>query len=174
MINHGLSTGALFLCVGMIYERRHTRMISEFGGLATSMPIYATIFMIVTLSSIAVPGTNGFIGEFLILLGAFKTNIFYGVLAATGVIFSACYMLWMFQRVVWGQLKNPKNAELKDLDLREIFIFAPLLLFILWIGVYPNTFLNKTKVTTENFIAMMEKAKTMQVTQSHVFKGEAQ
>jgi NADH-quinone oxidoreductase subunit M len=174
MINHGLSTGALFLIVGMIYERRHTRMIAEFGGLATSMPVYATIFMIVTLSSIAVPGTNGFIGEFLILLGAFKTNMLYATIAATGVIFSACYMLWMFQRVVWGQLTNPKNEELKDLSLREIAIFAPLILFIFWIGVYPSTFLNKTKATTDNFIAMMEKAKATQVTQSHVFKGEAQ
>ncbi len=173
MINHGLSTGALFLIVGMIYERRHTRMIAEFGGLATSMPIYATIFMIVTLSSIAVPGTNGFIGEFLILLGTFKTNVLYGTIAATGVIFSACYMLWMFQRVVWGQLTNEKNRDLQDLSWREIAIFAPLLLFIMWIGIYPSTFLNKTRATTENFIAMMEKAKTTQVTQSYAFKGEA-
>ncbi len=174
MINHGLSTGALFLVVGMIYERRHTRMIAEFGGLATAMPIFATIFMIVTLSSIAVPGTNGFIGEFLILLGAFKSNMLYGTIAATGVIFSACYMLWMFQRVVWGEITNDKNRDLKDLSLREIAIFVPLLLFIFWIGVYPGTFLNKTRATTENFIAMMEKAKATQVTQSQVFKGEAQ
>jgi NADH-quinone oxidoreductase subunit M len=158
----------------MIYERRHTRMIAEFGGLATAMPIFATIFMIVTLSSIAVPGTNGFIGEFLILLGAFKSNMLYGTIAATGVIFSACYMLWMFQRVVWGEITNEKNRDLKDLSLREIAIFVPLLLFIIWIGVYPGTFLNKTRATTENFIAMMEKAKATQVTQSQVFKGEAQ
>ncbi len=173
MINHGISTGALFLIVGMIYERRHTRMISEFGGLATPMPIFATIFMIVTLSSIAVPGTNGFVGEFLILLGTFKSNILYGVLAATGVIFSACYMLWMFQRVVWGEVTNVKNRELTDLSCREIAIFLPLLLFIIWIGVYPNTFLNKTKATTDNFVAMMEKAQLSQVAQSQVPKGEA-
>jgi NADH-quinone oxidoreductase subunit M len=171
MINHGLSTGALFLVVGMIYERRHTRMIADFGGLATPMPIYATIFMIVTLSSIAVPGTNGFVGEFLILLGAFKSNLVYGTIAATGVIFSACYMLWMFQRVVWGQVTNEKNRDLQDLSLREIAIFAPLLLFIIWIGVYPSTFLNKTKATTDNFLAMMEKAKTTQVAQTDVPKG---
>jgi NADH-quinone oxidoreductase subunit M len=173
MINHGLSTGALFLCVGMVYERRHTRMIADYGGLATSMPIYATIFMIVTLSSIAVPGTNGFIGEFLILLGAFKTNAVYATIAATGVIFSACYMLWMFQRVVWGEITNEKNRELKDLSCREIAIFAPLILFIFWIGVYPSTFLNKTKATTDNFIAMMEKAKATQVAESNVSKGVA-
>jgi NADH-quinone oxidoreductase subunit M len=173
MINHGLSTGALFLIVGIIYERRHTRMIADFGGLATPMPIYATIFMIVTLSSIAVPGTNGFVGEFLILLGAFKTNLVYSTIAATGVIFSACYMLWMFQRVVFGKVTHEKNKHLKDLSWREIAIFAPLLLFIMWIGVYPNTFLEKTRATTENFIALMEKAKPTQTTVSQIFRGEA-
>jgi NADH-quinone oxidoreductase subunit M len=173
MINHGLSTGALFLIVGMIYERRHTRMIADFGGLSTPMPIYATIFMIVTLSSIGLPGLNGFVGEFLILLGTFKTNPVYATIAATGVIFAACYMLWMFQRVMFGQVTNPKNENLKDLSTREIAIFVPLLLFILWIGVHPNTFLDKTKATTENFIAMMEKAKGTKVSLSQVFKGEA-
>jgi len=173
MINHGLSTGALFLIVGMVYERRHTRMIADFGGLSTPMPIYATIFMIVSLSSIGLPGLNGFVGEFLILLGAFKTNMVYAVIAATGVIFAACYMLWMFQRVMFGQVTNEKNKDLKDLSWREIAIFAPLILFIVWIGVYPSTFLNKTQATTDNFLAMMEKAKSTEVSLSHVFKGEA-
>jgi NADH-quinone oxidoreductase subunit M len=173
MINHGLSTGALFLIVGVIYERRHTRMIAEFGGLSTPMPIYAAIFMIVALSSIGLPGLNGFVGEFLILLGAFKTNITYAVIAATGVIFAACYMLWMFQRVMFGQVTNEKNKDLKDLSWREISLFIPLILFIVWIGVYPNTFLEKTQASTQNFLAMMEKAKSTQVSQSHVFKGEA-
>ena len=174
MINHGLSTGALFLIVGMIYERRHTRMISEFGGLCTPMPVYAIIFMIVTLSSIGLPGLNGFVGEFLILLGTFQVNKVYATIAATGVIFAACYMLWMFQRVMFGKVTNDKNKDLKDLSWREIAIFAPLILFIVWIGVYPSTFLDKTKASTENFLAMMEKAKSTQVSQSHVFKGEAQ
>ena len=174
MINHGLSTGALFLIVGTIYERRHTRLISEFGGLCTPMPIFATIFMIVTLSSIGLPGLNGFVGEFLILLGAFKSNPVYAIIAATGVIFAACYMLWMFQRVIFGKVTNEKNKDLKDLSVREIAIFAPLIFFIIWIGVYPSTFLDKTKASTENFLAMMEKAKSTQVSQSHVFKGEAQ
>ena len=174
MINHGLSTGALFLIVGVIYERRHTRMISEFGGLCTPMPVYAIIFMIVTLSSIGLPGLNGFVGEFLILLGAFQTNKVYATIAATGVIFAACYMLWMFQRVVFGKVTNEKNKDLKDLSWREIAIFAPLILFIVWIGVYPSTFLDKTKASTENFLANMAKAKSTQVSQSHVFKGEAQ
>ena len=174
MINHGLSTGALFLIVGTIYERRHTRMISEFGGLCTPMPVFAIIFMIVTLSSIGLPGLNGFVGEFLILLGTFQVNKVYAVIAATGVIFAACYMLWMFQRVVFGQVTNDKNKDLKDLSWREIAIFAPLILFIVWIGVYPSTFLDKTKASTENFLALMAKAKSTQVSQSHVFKGEAQ
>jgi len=173
MINHGLSTGALFFIVGMIYERRHTRMIADFGGLSTPMPIYATIFMIVSLSSIGLPGLNGFIGEFLILLGAFKANMVYSIIAATGVIFAACYMLWMFQRVMFGKVENEKNRTLKDLSPREIAIFAPLILFIVWIGVYPNTFLDKTKATTENFIAMMEKVKAPQVSFYQVIKGEA-
>ena len=174
MINHGLSTGALFLIVGTIYERRHTRLISEFGGLCTPMPVFAIIFMIVTLSSIGLPGLNGFVGEFLILLGTFQVNKLYAIIAATGVIFAACYMLWMFQRVVFGKVTNEKNKDLKDLSWREIAIFAPLILFIIWIGVYPSTFLDKTKASTENFVAMMEKAKSTQVSQSHVFKGEAQ
>ena len=174
MINHGLSTGALFLIVGTIYERRHTRLISEFGGLCTPMPVFAIIFMIVTLSSIGLPGLNGFVGEFLILLGTFQVNKIYATIAATGVIFAACYMLWMFQRVVFGKVTNDKNKDLKDLSWREIAIFAPLILFIIWIGVYPSTFLDKTKASTENFVAMMEKAKSTQVSQSHVFKGEAQ
>jgi NADH-quinone oxidoreductase subunit M len=148
-------------------------MIADFGGLSTPMPIYATIFMIVTLSSIGLPGLNGFVGEFLILLGAFKTNMLYATVAATGVIFAACYMLWMFQRVMFGEVTNEKNKELKDLSCREIAIFVPLLLFIVWIGVYPNTFLSKTKASTENFLALMEKAKTTEVSLSHGDKGEA-
>jgi NADH-quinone oxidoreductase subunit M len=172
MINHGLSTGALFLIVGVIYERRHTRMIADFGGLSTPMPVYATIFMIVALSSIGLPGLNGFVGEFLILLGTFKVNKLYATLGATGVILAACYMLWMFQRVMFGECTNPKNQVLKDLSWREVAIFAPLILFIVWIGVYPHTFLNKTEATTARFLATMEKAKGTQVSLAQVFKGE--
>jgi len=173
MINHGLSTGALFLIVGCIYERRHSRMIADYGGISSVMPVFAAIFMIVTLSSIGLPGLNGFVGEFLILLGAFKVNKLYAGLAATGVIFAACYMLWMFQRVMFGKVTNEKNLNLPDLSWREIGYFAPLLLFIVWIGVYPNTFLKKTEATTAQFVSMMEKAKGAQLTLSQVFKGEA-
>jgi len=143
MVNHGLSTGALFLLVGMIYERRHSRMIVDFGGLAKKMPIFATIFLIVTLSSIGLPGLNGFVGEFMILLGSFvggAFSIWYVVLATTGVILAAVYMLWMFQRVMFGT-PDDINASLPDLKPREIAVLLPILLFIFWIGVGPNTFL---------------------------------
>jgi NADH-quinone oxidoreductase subunit M len=173
MINHGLSTGALFFIVGMIYERRHTRMIADFGGLSTPMPVYAAIFMIVALSSIGLPGLNGFVGEFLVLLGTFKVNKIYATIAATGVILAACYMLWMFQRVMFGECTKPENQALRDLSTREIAIFVPLLLFIVWIGVYPSTFLSKTEATTTAFVAKMEQAKATKVSLSQVFKGEA-
>ena len=168
MVNHGLSTGALFLLVGMIYERRHSRMIVDFGGLAKRMPVFATIFMIVTLSSIGLPGLNWFVGEFMILAGSFITDAFskwYVVFAATGVILAAVYMLWMFQRVMFGTL-DKTNEELPDLNAREIVVMLPLLLFIVWIGVYPKPFLSKmqksvglvvTKVQTEPAMGRAEK-----------------
>jgi NADH-quinone oxidoreductase subunit M len=152
MINHGLSTGALFLIVGMIYERRHTRMIADFGGLSKVMPVFATFFMIVTLSSIGLPGLNGFVGEFLILIGTFKSNVVYAVFAATGVIFAAVYMLWMFQRVMFGEITKEENRNLKDLSLREIGVLVPILIFIFWIGLYPKTFLGKTEASVQHFL----------------------
>jgi NADH-quinone oxidoreductase subunit M len=152
MLNHGFSTGALFLIVGMIYERRHTRMIEEFGGLSKVMPIYATFFMIVTLSSIGLPGLNGFVGEFLILVGTFKVNVTYAVFAATGVILSAVYMLWMFQRVMFGEVSKEENKKLKDLTRREIIVLIPIILFIIQIGVYPKPFLSRMEPTVKNLI----------------------
>lgn len=156
MINHGVSTGALFLIVGIIYERRHTRLIEEFGGLSKVMPLFAAVFMIVTLSSIGLPGTNGFVGEFLILLGAFKASRLFAVLAATGVILAACYMLWMFQRVMFGTVTNEKNRGLPDLTPREVAYMLPLLLFIFWIGVFPQTFLRKMDASVQATIARIE------------------
>ncbi len=152
MLNHGISTGSLFLIVGMVYERRHTRMIAEFGGLSKSMPIFAAFFMIVTLSSIALPGTNGFVGEFLILLGAFRSNVVYGVLAATGVILGAAYMLWMFQRVMFGKITKPENEKLQDLSPREVTILVPMVILIFLMGVYPKIFFSKMDVTVEKFL----------------------
>jgi len=152
MLNHGISTGALFLIVGIIYERRHTRMIADFGGLSKVMPVYAAIFMIVTLSSIGLPGTNGFVGEFLILLGAFKARTIYGVLGATGVVLGAAYMLWMFQRVMFGELKNPENLKLQDLNRREIVYMVPMVILIFVMGIYPKLFFKKMDVTVEHFL----------------------
>ncbi len=152
MLNHGISTGSLFLIVGMIYERRHTRLIADFGGLSKVMPIYAVFFMIVTLSSIGLPGTNGFVGEFLILLGAFQSNVVYGVLAATGVILGAAYMLWMFQRVMFGKITRPENEKLKDLNAREITILVPMVIVIFLMGIYPKLFFSKMDASVEKFI----------------------
>ena len=152
MLSHGISTGALFFIVGIIYERRHTRMIADFGGLSKVMPIYAAIFMIVTLSSIGLPGTNGFVGEFLILLGAFKARTIYGVLGATGVVLGAAYMLWMFQRVMFGKIKNPENLKLRDLNIREIAYMVPMIIMIFLMGIYPKLFFQKMDVTVEHFL----------------------
>jgi NADH-quinone oxidoreductase subunit M len=161
MVNHGLSTGALFLLVGMIYDRRHTRMIADFGGLAKCMPIFATIFLIVTLSSIGLPGLNGFVGEFMILLGSFVSGAFskvHAVLAATGVILAAVYMLWMFQRVMFGELDNPEIQSLKDLNLRKVIVLLPILLFIVWIGVYPKPFLNRIEKSVNHVLTQHSKS----------------
>jgi NADH-quinone oxidoreductase subunit M len=155
MFNHGLSTGALFLIVGMIYDRRHTRDITEFGGLAKVVPILSTFFMIVSLSSIGLPGLNGFVGEFLILLGSFYSrylNQWFTIVAATGVILAAVYLLWMYQRVVFGKVANPANQNLSDLSLREIAVLVPVVVFIVWIGVYPGTFLKKTEVSAHQVV----------------------
>jgi len=152
MLNHGISTGSLFLIVGMLYERRHTRLIADFGGLSKVMPVYAVFFMIVTLSSIGLPGTNGFVGEFLILLGAFQANVAYGVLAASGVILGAAYMLWMFQRVMFGKITRPENEKLKDLNAREITILVPMVIVIFLMGIYPKLFFSKMDASVEKFI----------------------
>lgn len=159
MINHGISTGALFLIVGMIYERRHTRMIADFGGLSKSMPVFSTFFMIVTLSSIGLPFTNGFVGEFLILLGTFASNKVYAVLGATGVILAACYMLWMLQRVIFGKITKPENENLKDLDGREKLVLIPLVILIFWIGIYPKPFLRRMEPAVNDILSRIEQAK---------------
>ncbi len=159
MLNHGVSTGALFILVGMIYERRHTRLISEYGGLAGRLPVYATFFMIVTLSSIAVPGTNGFVGEFLILLGTWSYNKVYAVLAATGVILAACYMLWMYQRIFYGRITNPANEHLTDLDGREKLVLVPLVIMIFWIGIYPKPIFTLLEPSVKAVIQQVEKGR---------------
>jgi NADH-quinone oxidoreductase subunit M len=156
MLAHGVSTGALFLLVGFIYERRHTRAISEFGGLANVMPIYATIFVITAMSSVGLPFLNGFVGEFLIMIGMWKStilpvtaganwNYIATMLAGTGVIFAAVYLLWMIQRVFFGKVTNEKNKKLVDLSWREIGLIAPLLFLMVYMGVYPRPILDRTR-----------------------------
>src|SRR5579862_6535498 len=139
-INHGISTGALFLIVGILYERRHTREISEYGGISNVMPVYATITMIMFLSSMGLPLLNGFVGEFTILQGTFMENWRWAAWAVPGVILAAAYLLWLYQRVFFGQVTNPKNEKLHDLSAREVWTFAPLLIMALWIGLYPKPF----------------------------------
>ena len=159
MLNHGVSTGALFLFVGMIYERRHTRMISDFGGLATSMPWFSALFVIASLSSIGLPLLNGFVGEFLILIGTWTSTAITWpwiatMLAATGVIWAAVYMLWMLQRVVFGRINNPENAHLKDLNARETGLLIPLLILMLLMGVFPRPFLDRSR---ESVVAVRDR-----------------
>ncbi len=156
MLNHGISTGGLFLIVGMIYERRHTRMIADFGGLSKVMPRFAVFFMIITLSSIALPGTNGFVGEFLILLGAFKSNMLYGILATTGVILGAVYMLWMFQRVMFGQITKEENKGLRDVTGRETAILCAIVFFIFFMGLYPKPFFKKMDASATAYLQYVQ------------------
>ncbi len=160
MLNHGLSTGALFLLVGMIYERRHTRMISDFGGLAHTNPVLASLFLIVTLSSIGLPGLNGFVGEVLILVGTFARHPVYGAIAALGMILGAVYMLWMYQRVFLGKLTNPANAAMHDINWREKLILLPIILAMLWIGVYSRPFLRRMEASIHVIQRRIESARS--------------
>src|SRR5437868_1132795 len=151
-LNHGISTGALFLLVGVVYERRHTREISEYGGLSKVMPVYAAVFLIMTMSSIGLPTLNGFIGEFLILLGVFVKSKTWAVFAASGVVLGAAYMLYLYQRTMFGKIENPKNERLLDLSQREFATFAPLIVLAVWIGIYPSPFLNRLTKSVEHIV----------------------
>jgi NADH-quinone oxidoreductase subunit M len=157
MINHGISTGMLFLLVGMIYDRRHTRLIADYGGIARTVPVFATFFMIAALSSIGLPGMNGFVGEIMIMIGGFMVRPLYGILAASGVILSAVYMLWMYKRVIFGPVTHEENNTLKDLDYRERLILVPLVLLIFWIGIYPQPLISKYKSSVNSIVQIHEK-----------------
>ncbi len=152
MLNHGISTGALFILAGIIYERRHTYDLKQYGGLATPMPVYATLFLIITLSSIGLPLLNGFVGEFLVLSGAFQAKAIFGILAASGVIWSACYMLWMYQRVFFGNVTVPVNNSLPDLDGRERSTLWPLAVLALIMGVVPSAWLRSIDPAVERSV----------------------
>jgi NADH-quinone oxidoreductase subunit M len=152
-LNHGISTGALFLLVGVVYERRHTREISEYGGLSKVMPAYAAVFLIMTMSSIGLPALNGFIGELLILQGVFTANILWAAFAASGIVLGAAYMLSLYQRTMFGKVENPKNEKLSDLSMREFATFAPLIALAVWIGIYPKPFLDRLNTSVNHVIA---------------------
>ena len=186
MLNHGLSTGALFLLVGVIYERRHTRLISEYGGLWKQVPLYAAIFLVTMFSSIGLPGLNGFIGEFLIMLGAFNAviqkgvagtsagfNWFIMIVMVSGVVLGAVYMLWMYQRVIFGPLKNDENKKLTDLSSREVLVFAPLVAMMLVMGLFPKPFLDRMEKSVQETLTRAE-AKRVADTARFRFSREMQ
>jgi NADH-quinone oxidoreductase subunit M len=152
-LNHGISTGALFLLVGVVYERRHTREISEYGGLSKVMPVYAAVFLLMTMSSIGLPTLNGFIGEILILQGVFVVDKIWAAFAASGVVLGAVYMLSLYQRTMFGNVENPKNEKLMDMSLREFATFAPLIVLAVWIGLYPKPFLDRLETSVQRVVA---------------------
>jgi len=158
MLSHGLVSGALFLCVGVIYDRIHTREISRYGGLVNRMPKYALVFMVFTMAAVALPGTSGFVGEFLILAGAYKAGTWIAFGAATGMVLGAAYMLWLYRRVVFGELVKEDLKDILDLSRREIWIFAPLLVLVMWMGIYPSSFTDFISVSVDNLITQHDAA----------------
>ncbi len=166
MVNHGLSTGALFLLVGMLYSRRHTRLIADYGGLWRQVPLYAAFFLVVMFSSIGLPGLNGFVGEFLILLGTFQYSWLLAAVAALGIILGAVYMLRTYQRMMFGELMHAENRRLTDLVGREIALLVPIVVLMFWIGIYPNTFLRRMDTATAYLLEQMQ-GKQVQTVQTH-------
>jgi len=152
MLSHGLVSGALFLCVGVVYDRLHTREIARYGGLVNNMPRYAVVFLFFTMAAVGLPGTSGFVGEILVMVGAFHANTWTAVLMATGVILSAAYMLWLYRRVIFGELTKPDLKDMLDLSKRELLIFTPIVLVVLWMGVYPQSFLRIMHASVDNLI----------------------
>ncbi|MEX1083407.1 MAG: proton-conducting transporter membrane subunit, partial [Xanthobacteraceae bacterium] len=164
MLSHGIVSAALFLCVGVVYDRMHTREIAAYGGLVNRMPVYAVIFMIFTLANVGLPGTSGFVGELLTLLGTFKVNPWVAGLATLGVILSAAYALWLCRKVIFGKLERPELAGIKDLDWREIVTLGPLVVLTLIFGLYPKPVLDLSAASVdqllENYTRALEAAKT--------------
>src|SRR5438445_1179324 len=157
-INHGISTGALFLIVGIIYERRHTREISQFGGISNVMPVYAIVFLIMTMSSIGLPLLNGFIGEFTIVMGALQERLSWAVFAGAGIVLGAAYMLWLYQRTMLGKIENPANEKLVDMNLRELATLVPLIIVAFWIGLYPAPFFRVLDKPVNNLVLKVRPA----------------
>ena len=171
MINHGITTGALFLCVGIVYDRTHSRQISDYGGIARNMPVYATLLVIFSLSSLGLPGTNSFIGEFLVLLGAFLSNRVVGVVATFGIIWAAVYMLWLVQRVLFGQITKESNAKLPDLSWRELSTLIPLLALVFFIGFYPNPFLSLMHASVDHLLEQVNAQSAFAVSLNDLIHG---
>jgi len=155
MISHGLVSAALFFCVGVVYDRLHTREISAYGGVVDAMPRYATFFMFMMLASVGLPGTSGFVGEMLVLVGAWEASHWVAIFAATGLILGACYMLWLYRRVVFGRAEKPEVLEMAGLDRREVMIFVPLTILVLWFGVYPSTLLDVMAYSVSDIMAQV-------------------
>jgi NADH-quinone oxidoreductase subunit M len=158
MLSHGIVSGALFLCVGIIYDRMHTRQIEAYGGLVNRMPWYALTFMVFTMANVGLPGTSGFVGEFLTLLGAFRVNTWVAVFATTGVILSACYSLWLYRRVVFGKLEKANVSAMLDMSLREKVILVPLIALTILFGVYPQPILDVTAASVDQLITNYQAA----------------
>jgi NADH-quinone oxidoreductase subunit M len=158
MLSHGIVSAALFLIVGVVYDRMHTRMIARYGGLVQRMPRYAFVFMVMMLASVGLPGTSGFIGEFLVLLGTFQANILVAVLATSGVVLGVPYMLYLYRRVVFGKLVREDLKTIRDLNAREVLVFAPLVVLVLWMGIYPNSFLEVIEPSVKNLVASFKTA----------------
>jgi NADH-quinone oxidoreductase subunit M len=156
MLNHGISSGGLFFLVGMMYDRTHSRLIGDYGGIGKLVPAYTFVFLVVALSSIALPGTNGFVGEFLILSGSYEVLPKVTGLATLGVILSAVYMLWMVERVFFGPVKNSRLNGLKDMGMKEALVMAPLIIMIVWMGVKPNFFLKKIELASQTLIERVQ------------------
>jgi NADH-quinone oxidoreductase subunit M len=159
MLSHGIVSAALFLCVGVVYDRIHSRDIERYGGLVERMPAYALVFMVFMLASVGLPGTSGFVGEFLVIVGSFQANTWVAFLAATGVVLGAAYMLWLYRRVVFGVITREDLRNILDLSRREVLVFAPLIALVLWMGIYPSTFITPIRPAVERVAQRFDEAR---------------
>jgi NADH-quinone oxidoreductase subunit M len=173
MINHGISTGALFLLIGIIYERKHSRAIAAYGGIARVVPMFAALLTLVSLSSIGLPGTNGFIGEFLVLVGSFDAYPVLTTIATTGVIFAAAYLLWAIQRILFNPLDKKENEHIPDLNWREVSLMAPLVIVIIWLGVYPAPVLRRMETASQALVTRVQTSAMVSASEPRLLAEEA-
>jgi len=171
MLSHGLVSGALFLVVGVIYDRMHTREIAQYGGLANNMPAYALLFMLFSMASVGLPGTSGFVGEFLSLVGTYEVSTWAAIVATTGIILGAAYMLWLYWRIAFGVARTPQAAAMTDLSAREWLLLGPIAAGVLWMGVYPESFLRPMRADVGRLLERIDRAKP--AGDSHLVRGAA-